>query len=110
MGGDAIVSAARALGDRVRGLVWADTFRSLGDAPTSSAEDVAGFVAPFHADFAAAVDRDRIDAPDDGTSKSNSTRELGRRRDGVVHVATVRERRSIRSPVKSAINSKSRST
>ena len=57
MGGDAIVFAARQLGDRVRGLVWVDTLRSLGDEPTSSAEDVAGFVAPFHADFGAAVDR-----------------------------------------------------
>jgi pimeloyl-ACP methyl ester carboxylesterase len=57
MGGDAIVFAAGVLGDRVRGLVWVDTFRSLGDEPTSSAEEVAGFVAPFHADFGAAVDR-----------------------------------------------------
>lgn len=44
------------LGDRVRG-VWVDTLRSLGDEPTSSADDVARFVAPFHADFGAAVDR-----------------------------------------------------
>ena len=57
MGGDAAVFAARSLGDRVRGLVWVDTFRSLGDEPTSSADDIAGFVAPFHADFGAAVDR-----------------------------------------------------
>ena len=57
MGGDAITFAARALGDRVRGLVWVDAFRSLGDEPTSSAGDVAGFAAPFHADFGAAVDR-----------------------------------------------------
>ncbi|HEX2700816.1 MAG TPA: alpha/beta hydrolase [Acidimicrobiales bacterium] len=57
MGGDAIVFAARVLGDRVQGLVWVDTLRSLGDEPTSSAEDVAGFVAPFRADFGAAVDR-----------------------------------------------------
>ena len=57
MGGDASVFAARLLGDRVRGLVWVDTFRSLGDEPTSSADDVARFVAPFHADFSAAVDR-----------------------------------------------------
>jgi len=51
------VFAARLLGDRVRGLVWVDTFRSLGDEPTSSADDVAGFVSPFHADFGATVDR-----------------------------------------------------
>lgn len=57
MGGDAVVFAARSLGDRVRGLVWVDTFRSLGDEPTSSAEDIARFVAPFHTDFGAAVDR-----------------------------------------------------
>lgn len=57
MGGDAAVFAARSLGDRVRGLVWVDAFRSLGDEPVSSAADVAGFVAPFRADFGAAVDR-----------------------------------------------------
>ena len=57
MGGDAIVFAARQLGDRVRGLVWVDTLRSLGDEPSSSSDDVAGFVAPFEADFAAAVDQ-----------------------------------------------------
>lgn len=57
MGGDAIVFAACSLGDRVRGLVWVDAFRSLGDEPTSSAEDVAAFVGPFREDFPAAVDR-----------------------------------------------------
>lgn len=57
MGGDAVAFAARTLGDRVRGLVWVDAFRSLGDEPTSSAEDVAAFVAPFRDDFEAAVDR-----------------------------------------------------
>jgi pimeloyl-ACP methyl ester carboxylesterase len=57
MGGDAVVFAAQNLGDRVRGLVWVDAFRSLGDEPTSSAEDVAAFVAPFRDDFDAAVDR-----------------------------------------------------
>ena len=31
MGGDAIVHAARQLGDRVAGLVWIDAFRSLGN-------------------------------------------------------------------------------
>ena len=57
MGGDAIVFAARSLGaGRVRGLVWLDAFRSLGDEPVSSAEDVAAFLAPFEADFAGAVD------------------------------------------------------
>jgi pimeloyl-ACP methyl ester carboxylesterase len=57
MGGDAIVYAARDLGDRVVGLVWLDTFRSLGDEPTSTPDDVAGFVAPFRDDFEGAVDR-----------------------------------------------------
>ena len=57
MGGDAIVFAACSLGDRVRGLVWVDAFRSLGDEPTSSTEDVAAFVAPFREDFGVAVDR-----------------------------------------------------
>ena len=57
MGGDAIVYAAGSLGGRVRGLVWVDAFRSLGQEPTSSADDVAAFVAPFCEDFPAAVDR-----------------------------------------------------
>ena len=37
--------------------MWVDAFRSLGDEPTSSAEDVAAFVAPFREDFGVAVDR-----------------------------------------------------
>jgi pimeloyl-ACP methyl ester carboxylesterase len=57
MGGDAVVFAARSIGDRVRGLVWVDSVRSLGDEPTSSAEDVAAFVAPFRDFVDAAVDR-----------------------------------------------------
>ena len=57
MGGDAIVYAASSLAGRVRGLVWVDSFRSLGHEPTSSAEVVAAFVAPFCDDFPAAVDR-----------------------------------------------------
>lgn len=57
MGGDAIVYAAGSLGSHVRGLVWVDAFRSLGHEPTSSAEEVAAFVAPFSEDFPAAVDR-----------------------------------------------------
>jgi pimeloyl-ACP methyl ester carboxylesterase len=55
MGGDAIVHAARRLGDRVVGLVWVDVFRSLGDEPVSSHEQVEAFVAPFRDDFEAAV-------------------------------------------------------
>ena len=47
MGGDAIVHAARRLGDRVVGLVWVDVFRTLGNEPVSSHEQVETFVAPF---------------------------------------------------------------
>ncbi len=57
MGGDAVVYAARALGDRVAGVVWVDVLRSLGDEPVSPPETVDGFVAPFREDFAAAVDQ-----------------------------------------------------
>ena len=57
MGGDAIVHAARRLGDRVVGLVWVDVFRSFGNEPVSSHEQVEAFVAPFRADFEAAVAR-----------------------------------------------------
>jgi len=57
MGGDAVVHAARQLGDRVMGLVWTDAFRSLGHEPESSPEEVEAFLAPFREDFGAAVDR-----------------------------------------------------
>ena len=57
MGGDAVVHAARRLGDRVVGLVWVDVFRSLGNETASSPEEVEAFVAPFRDDFATAVDR-----------------------------------------------------
>ena len=57
MGGDAIVHAARTLGDRVAGLVWVDAFRSLGGEVASSPEEVEAFVAPFNDDFEAAVHR-----------------------------------------------------
>ena len=57
MGGDAVVYAACTLGERVRGVVWVDVFRSLGDEPISSAEDVAAFVEPFRTDFGAATER-----------------------------------------------------
>ncbi len=57
MGGDAVVHAARQLGDRVVGLVWVDVFRSLGNEAVSSPEEVEAFVAPFRDDFAGAVDR-----------------------------------------------------
>jgi pimeloyl-ACP methyl ester carboxylesterase len=57
MGGDAVVHAARRLGDRVAGIVWVDVLRSLGDEPVSPPEVVDAFVAPFREDFVAAVDR-----------------------------------------------------
>ena len=55
MGGDAIVHAARKLGDRLGGLVWVDAFRSLGNEPESTPAQAEGFLAPFRADFGAAV-------------------------------------------------------
>jgi pimeloyl-ACP methyl ester carboxylesterase len=57
MGGDAIVHAARRLGDRVTGLVWVDAFRSLGNERESSPAEVDAFLVPFRADFEAAVQR-----------------------------------------------------
>jgi pimeloyl-ACP methyl ester carboxylesterase len=49
-GGDGILEAALVLGDRVRGLVWVDTYRSLED-PLDAAE-IESFLAPFRVDFA----------------------------------------------------------
>ena len=57
MGGDAVVHAARRLGDRLAGLVWIDAFRSLGNERESSPEEIEAFLAPFREDFAAAVDQ-----------------------------------------------------
>jgi pimeloyl-ACP methyl ester carboxylesterase len=53
MGGDVIIEAALLLARRVRGLVWVDTYPSLG-APDSH-EKVEAFVEPFRADFAGQV-------------------------------------------------------
>jgi pimeloyl-ACP methyl ester carboxylesterase len=57
MGGDVIVEAARRLPGRVTGLVWVDTYRTLAGSGTEAAvdEEVAAFMAPFRADFAAAT-------------------------------------------------------
>lgn len=69
MGGDAIVHAARRLGDRVAGLVWIDAFRSLGNESESSPEEVESFLAPFRDEFAAAVEqfvRNMLPAAADG--------------------------------------------
>ena len=56
MGGDVIVAAAGHVAPHVRGLVWIDTYRSLG-GPHPSAEEIAAFVAPFRADFKTAASR-----------------------------------------------------
>jgi pimeloyl-ACP methyl ester carboxylesterase len=50
MGGDVIVEAALALGDRVAGLVLVDTYRSLTEPKTQ--DEIEAFVAPFRSDFA----------------------------------------------------------
>jgi len=57
MGGDAVLFAARQLGDRVAGLVWVDVVRSLGNEPVSSSKDVEAFLAPFVDDFEAATEQ-----------------------------------------------------
>jgi pimeloyl-ACP methyl ester carboxylesterase len=53
IGGDVIVEAALLLGGHVRGLVWVDTYPSLG--VPGSHEEVEAFVEPFRADFAGQV-------------------------------------------------------
>jgi pimeloyl-ACP methyl ester carboxylesterase len=53
MGGDVIVETALALGDRVAGLVWADTYSRL--AAPDTPEQVAAALEPFQADFTAAT-------------------------------------------------------
>jgi pimeloyl-ACP methyl ester carboxylesterase len=49
MGGDVIAEAARRLPGRVAGLVWVDTYRSLGSPRTT--EQLESVVAPLRADF-----------------------------------------------------------
>jgi pimeloyl-ACP methyl ester carboxylesterase len=49
MGGDVIVEAALRLPGRVTGLVWVDTYRSLGEA--ESDDGIEEFIAAFRADF-----------------------------------------------------------
>ena len=53
MGGDVIVEAALRLGDRVRGLIWVDTYATLGEVRTP--EEVEAFAAPIRRDFGAAT-------------------------------------------------------
>jgi pimeloyl-ACP methyl ester carboxylesterase len=57
MGGDAVLFAARELGDRVACVVWVDAFRSLGQEQPASPEAVEAFVAPFRDDFDATIDQ-----------------------------------------------------
>ena len=51
MGGDVVTDAALRLGDRVRGVVWVDTYGSLGQP--RSAGQVEAVLAPLRADFVA---------------------------------------------------------
>ncbi len=53
MGGDVIVEAARHLPGRVVGLVWVDTYDTLGES--DSGEDLQEFLVPFREDFVAAT-------------------------------------------------------
>jgi pimeloyl-ACP methyl ester carboxylesterase len=53
MGGDVIVEAALDLPGRVMGLVWADTYSTLGDPRTP--EELEEFRSPFGEDFVAAT-------------------------------------------------------
>jgi len=55
MGGDVIVEAALRLGDRVRGLVWVDVYRSLNEP--DGTEDFEGFLSKVRGDFVAEVQR-----------------------------------------------------
>lgn len=54
MGGDVIVEAALALPDRITGLVWVDTYATLGASRTP--EEIDALVQPFRQDFGAAAD------------------------------------------------------
>jgi pimeloyl-ACP methyl ester carboxylesterase len=53
MGGDVIVEAALLLGDRVRGLVWVDTYSSLDER--RDPEEIEAFAVPFRQDFVRAT-------------------------------------------------------
>lgn len=53
MGGDVIVEAALLLGDRVRGLVWVDTYSSLDER--RDPEEIEAFAVPFRQDFVSAT-------------------------------------------------------
>ncbi|WP_165357133.1 alpha/beta fold hydrolase [Sphingosinicella sp. CPCC 101087] len=51
MGGDVAVAAALRLGDRVKAIIWVDTYRQFG--ARRSPEDIEILVRPFRDDFAA---------------------------------------------------------
>ena len=53
LGGDVIVEVALALPDRVVGLVWVDTYTTLGGSRTQ--EEIDDFVQPFRDDFVTAA-------------------------------------------------------
>lgn len=53
MGGDVIVEAALRLPGQVTGLVWVDTYKSLGE--TGSSDGIEEFIAPFRTDFVAST-------------------------------------------------------
>jgi pimeloyl-ACP methyl ester carboxylesterase len=53
MGGDVIVEAALNLPGRVAGLVWADTYDTLGEPSTP--EEIEAFQVPFREDFVTAT-------------------------------------------------------
>jgi pimeloyl-ACP methyl ester carboxylesterase len=53
MGGDVIVEAALRLGDRVVGLVWVDTYSTLGEP--DSDDELEAFAARFREDFGSAT-------------------------------------------------------
>jgi pimeloyl-ACP methyl ester carboxylesterase len=53
MGGDVIVETALRLRDRVAGLVWVDTYNTLGEPQTR--DEIEEFVAPFREDFITAT-------------------------------------------------------
>ena len=53
MGGDVVVEAALRLRDQVVGVVWADTYNTLGDPLTR--EELEEFLVPFRANFVTAT-------------------------------------------------------
>ena len=53
MGGDVIVEAASRLPAAVTGLIWVDTYRTLGESSSRRADE--NFLAPFRRDFVTAT-------------------------------------------------------